>query len=88
MQFLSSKMFSLQQRCYSTPKSASKLWVRNNSNQPTQVPNNSGAFYKTLVGIILKSDKTTEEKEDILASLLKEKEKQLEDGEKDLTKIE
>ena len=67
-----------QLQWYSTPKSASKLWVRNNSNQPTQVPINSEAFYKALVGLILKSEKTTEEKEDLLASLLKEKEKEKE----------
>ena len=38
MQFLSSKMFSLQQRCYSTPKAALKLWVKHNGGPSTQVP--------------------------------------------------
>jgi hypothetical protein len=38
MQFLSSKMFSLQQRCYSTPKAALKLWVNHNGGPSTQVP--------------------------------------------------
>jgi hypothetical protein len=31
-------MFSLQQRCYSTPKAALKLWVKHNGGPSTKVP--------------------------------------------------
>lgn len=92
LQFHSRKMFITNQlQWYSTPKSASKLWVRSNSNQPTQVPINSEAFYKRLIGIILKSDKTIEEQEDLLVSLQnyqKEKEIALIEKETALIKLE